>query len=184
MCSGGNSGLNAERNLTIFLSKRIGRSLRKVLYGRIKLRSLTTKMAAIGSLVFCTDCGNLLEQNVGKKTFIQCDICGTQNKGGQRFHSANLIPMLRLLYTDTSSKVVITTSKPDAFPSTLRTRLKTDLQEVAEGGVQTDVGTKETCGKCGSDDARYYELQLRSADEGSTIFYTCQQCGNKWRNDN
>jgi DNA-directed RNA polymerase I subunit RPA12 len=80
--------------------------------------------------------------------------------------------------------VVVTTSKPNAFPSTLRTRLKTDLQEVAEGGVQTDVGTKETCGKCGSDDARYYELQLRSADEGSTIFYTCQQCGHKWRNDN
>jgi DNA-directed RNA polymerase I subunit RPA12 len=92
--------------------------------------------------------------------------------------------MLKSTCTDTSSKVVITTSKPNAFPSTLRTRLKTDLQEVAEAGVQTDVGTKETCGKCGSDDARYYELQLRSADEGSTIFYTCQQCGHKWRNDN
>jgi DNA-directed RNA polymerase I subunit RPA12 len=141
-------------------------------------------MAAIGSLVFCTDCGNLLEQNVGKKTLIQCDICGTQNKGAQKARSAYLKPELKLLCTDTSSKVVITTSKPNAFPSTLRTRLKTDLQEVAEGGVQTDVGTKETCGKCGSDDARYYELQLRSADEGSTIFYTCQQCGNKWRNDN
>jgi DNA-directed RNA polymerase subunit M/transcription elongation factor TFIIS len=38
-------------------------------------------MAAIGSLVFCTDCGNLLEPNTGRKTYIACDVCGTQNKG-------------------------------------------------------------------------------------------------------
>jgi DNA-directed RNA polymerase I subunit RPA12 len=40
-------------------------------------------MAAIGSLVFCTDCGNLLEPNTGRKAYIQCDLCGTQNKGMQ-----------------------------------------------------------------------------------------------------
>ena len=38
-------------------------------------------MAAIGSLVFCTDCGNLLESNTGRKAYIQCDVCGTENKG-------------------------------------------------------------------------------------------------------
>jgi hypothetical protein len=38
-------------------------------------------MAAIGSLVFCTDCGNLLEPNTGRTAYIQCDLCGTQNKG-------------------------------------------------------------------------------------------------------
>lgn len=38
-------------------------------------------MTAIGSLVFCTDCGNLLESNTGRKAYLTCDVCGTQNKG-------------------------------------------------------------------------------------------------------
>jgi hypothetical protein len=39
------------------------------------------KMAAIGSLVFCTDCGNLLETNTSRKTYLTCEVCGAQNKG-------------------------------------------------------------------------------------------------------
>ncbi len=27
---------------------------------------------------------------------------------------------------------------------------------------------------------KYYTLQLRSVDEGSTVFYTCEQCGHKY----
>jgi len=38
-------------------------------------------MAAIGSLVFCTDCGSLLEVNTARKTQILCDVCGTYNEG-------------------------------------------------------------------------------------------------------
>ncbi|KAK5742871.1 DNA-directed RNA polymerase I core subunit rpa12 [Elasticomyces elasticus] len=122
-------------------------------------------MATIGSLVFCTDCGNLLEPNTGRKAHILCDVCGTKNK-------------------DSSSKVVVTTSKPNAFPSALRTRLRTDIQEVSESEKQTDATIMETCAKCGCEEVRYYTQQLRSADEGSTVFYTCPQCGNKWNTNN
>lgn len=39
-------------------------------------------MAAIGSLVFCTDCGDLLEGSSGdKKAILICAVCGTENKG-------------------------------------------------------------------------------------------------------
>lgn len=39
-------------------------------------------MAAIGSLVFCTACGNLLDGSSGdKKAVLTCEICGTENKG-------------------------------------------------------------------------------------------------------
>lgn len=39
-------------------------------------------MAAIGSLVFCTDCGDLLEGTSGdKKAILICAVCGTENKG-------------------------------------------------------------------------------------------------------
>lgn len=36
-----------------------------------------------------------------------------------------------------------------------------------------------TCPECGRKEVRYSAVQLRSADEGSTIFYTCD-CGHKY----
>ena len=36
------------------------------------------------------------------------------------------------------------------------------------------------CGKCKKKECSYYELQVRSADESSTIFVTCLNCGNRW----
>lgn len=33
------------------------------------------------------------------------------------------------------------------------------------------------CPKCGENKMSYATLQLRSADEGQTVFYTCTSCG-------
>jgi DNA-directed RNA polymerase I subunit RPA12 len=39
-------------------------------------------MSAIGTLVFCTKCGNILPQSLAsKKAVLICDCCGTENKG-------------------------------------------------------------------------------------------------------
>lgn len=39
-------------------------------------------MAAIGSLVFCTACGNLLDGPAGdKKAVLVCELCGMENTG-------------------------------------------------------------------------------------------------------
>jgi transcription elongation factor S-II len=38
-----------------------------------------------------------------------------------------------------------------------------------------------TCKKCKSKKCTYYELQTRSADEPSTIFITCLDCGKHWK---
>lgn len=39
-------------------------------------------MSAIGSLVFCTDCGNLLDTSTGnKQTILVCGCCGAENQG-------------------------------------------------------------------------------------------------------
>lgn len=40
------------------------------------------------------------------------------------------------------------------------------------------------CKKCGSDNVNVVQKQIRSADEGSTNFYTCINCGSKWRRNN
>lgn len=42
----------------------------------------TVNMSAIGSLIFCTDCGNLLQESTGDAgAILLCDICGARNKG-------------------------------------------------------------------------------------------------------
>ncbi|KAI4704068.1 hypothetical protein J4E81_001132 [Alternaria sp. BMP 2799] len=121
-------------------------------------------MSAIGSLVFCTDCGNLLDGSPGKQNVIlTCAACGAQCK-------------------DTSSKTVVTVSKPTAFPSSLRAK-RSEVQTISEEDVQTSSVINHPCEKCGREEVRYYTQQLRSADEGSTVFYECD-CGHKWNTNN
>ena len=44
--------------------------------------------------------------------------------------------------------------------------------EIEEGVLQ--------CGKCKSNRTLSYAKQVRSADEGTTIFAECIECGNRW----
>ncbi len=37
------------------------------------------------------------------------------------------------------------------------------------------------CNRCGKNKCFYYQIQTRSADEGMTTFYTCTECGNRWK---
>ena len=37
------------------------------------------------------------------------------------------------------------------------------------------------CGRCKKRKCSYFELQTRSADESMTIFITCIECGNRWK---
>lgn len=37
------------------------------------------------------------------------------------------------------------------------------------------------CGKCGSKKTFSYTKQIRRADEGTTVFCMCSECGNRWK---
>lgn len=82
-----------------------------------------------------------------------------------------------------ASKTVTTKSKPSDFPSLLRQQLST-VQTVERHKVQTEALSNVPCEKCGETHVRYSAVQLRGADEGSTIFYTCGDCGHKWNTNN
>jgi DNA-directed RNA polymerase I subunit RPA12 len=43
---------------------------------------------------------------------------------------------------------------------------------------------KETCPKCLQDEVGYYTVQLRSVDEGQTVFYECPKCNYTWSINN
>ena len=45
-------------------------------------KTFSSNMSAIGSLVFCTDCGNLLDTGDGEENAILvCEVCGARCKG-------------------------------------------------------------------------------------------------------
>lgn len=122
-------------------------------------------MAAIGSLVFCTDCGNLLPATKGsEKSILLCECCGAENK-------------------DSGSKIIETESKPSDFPSFLRQKLQSSVQNFERHNIQTETAAQEKCPKCGREEVTYTTVQLRSADEGSTVIYNCK-CGNSWHENN
>ena len=69
------------------------------------------------------------------------------------------------------------------------------VAEAQEGGKNTSTGPKdmvahakidEPCPKCGNPEMFFYTMQLRSVDEGSTVFYECTdaKCGNKFSQNN
>lgn len=137
-------------------------------------------MAAIGSLVFCTACGDLLEGSSGdKKAILRCEICGTENKGRtiQAQSVGDWTHGLSQRSVDTASTSITTKSKPSAFPSALRSK-RSAVQTLTEEDTQTTAKIKMTCEVCGREEMRYYTQQLRSADEGTTVFYVCD-CGHK-----
>lgn len=49
--------------------------------------------------------------------------------------------------------------------------------------LQREIGVKgvERCKRCGSNEVVFAEKQTRSADEPTTVFIRCVQCGNRWR---
>ncbi|KAM0448950.1 hypothetical protein ACHAPV_001689 [Trichoderma viride] len=122
-------------------------------------------MAAIGSMVFCTDCGNLLPATKGtEQNVLSCECCSAENK-------------------DTGAKVIVTKSKPSDFPSFLRQKLQSSVQAVERHTLNTESSIRERCPNCGREEVKYTTVQLRSADEGSTVIYNCE-CGYSWHENN
>lgn len=49
-------------------------------------------------------------------------------------------------------------------------------------GEESHPTIKIECEKCGHDEAVWWMLQTRSADEPTTQFYRCTKCSHTWRN--
>jgi len=70
--------------------------------------------------------------------------------------------------------------KPEIWAEMLSKKMKRDESKFTNN---TEASTDMfTCKKCKSKRSTYYELQTRSADEPSTIFITCLDCGKHWKN--
>lgn len=64
----------------------------------------------------------------------------------------------------------------------LKERVDGSVAGKVKGAEHAEV--TEQCPKCGHERASFYTMQMRSADEGETVFYTCLKCAHKWRQNN
>ncbi|KZT09025.1 DNA-directed RNA polymerase I kDa polypeptide [Laetiporus sulphureus 93-53] len=119
----------------------------------------------IGSLLFCPDCGTLLDLPRDDDMVVACEQCGHEEPASS--------------YENIET---VTRSHPDAFPSLLRQKGKT--QTKVHDANDALLKVTERCPECGHMEVYSKELQLRSADEGSTVFYTCVKCKFGWRVNN
>jgi len=124
------------------------------------LRPFPRDHAAHGSLFFCPDCGDLLDP-VGEQALMVCQVCG---------HTRNA--------RDFEGFEVVTQSAPTAFPSTLKRRR--ELVQNDDALPKQAATIKERCPKCDAPEMSFHTAQLRSADEGQTVFYSCGKCGYKY----
>ncbi|KAJ1953872.1 DNA-directed RNA polymerase I core subunit rpa12 [Dispira parvispora] len=114
-----------------------------------------------GSMVFCPECGKLLDP-VTETNKLECQACGNT-----------------MSVTSVDKIEIHTSSRDSAFPSALRNKrslVQNDMSKMREEAATV----AQTCEKCGAEEMEYYTRQMRSADEGQTVFYTCRKCGYKY----
>eukprot|EP00033_Pygsuia_biforma_P002173 GCRY01002408.1.p1 GENE.GCRY01002408.1~~GCRY01002408.1.p1 ORF type:complete len:127 (+),score=12.13 GCRY01002408.1:131-511(+) len=59
-----------------------------------------------------------------------------------------------------------------------------DLFTIADKKEKERAKVNEKCPECGHLGLLFYTMQLRSADEGQTVFYECEECKHKFSVNN
>mmetsp|Transcript_22347 Transcript_22347/g.75240 ORF Transcript_22347/g.75240 Transcript_22347/m.75240 type:complete len:121 (-) Transcript_22347:338-700(-) len=108
--------------------------------------------------VFCDDCGTLIDPPESESTEVHCSSCMC------------VIDHAEFLHRVVRSEHV--------------THLRTDL-DAGDGAAPQSKNAEralvnEQCEQCKNPEMYYYTMQLRSADEGQTVFYECPRCQYKF----
>ena len=117
---------------------------------------------------FCPQCGTILDEPVTES--VQCTSCPFSCK-----------------FVDVMIPESITRSEPSQKPTwaqqddekdSSKKTLSTEKQMVQHATID------EPCPNCQNPQLLFYTMQLRSADEGSTVFYECEKCNHKFSQNN
>ncbi|PSP58258.1 transcription factor S [Halobacteriales archaeon QH_7_66_36] len=105
---------------------------------------------------FCDECGSMMHTE--EDSWI-CRSCGHEER------------------RDAATEAAMTTTEGQSDDGPV------DMSEVedAEIGPTTDARCPNP--DCDGERARYEMKQIRAADESETRFFTCVECGKKWRED-
>mmetsp|Transcript_921 Transcript_921/g.2601 ORF Transcript_921/g.2601 Transcript_921/m.2601 type:complete len:124 (-) Transcript_921:30-401(-) len=109
---------------------------------------------------FCPVCSTLL--TLPEIDHISCDNCGWHCK-----------------YADLAKLEVVTTSHTKPLQPWVA-----QSQGAEEDKGRARALVDEECPKCSHRGLYFYTMQLRSADEGQTVFYECPSCAHKYSVNN
>lgn len=127
------------------------------------------------AIQFCDECGDTLSISVHK--LVPCDCCGKENNSEDIYPETTVQRLAHFTHPDKILNVTVN-QKSSNFPSYLRSKVKQNIQQLTlEDRQNRGAIIQRECPKCHASEATYVELQLRSADEGSTIMYTSSLVG-------
>lgn len=95
--------------------------------------------------------------------FAECPLCGFKR-------NASEIEGKEVRYTVTAEDI-----RRELKIEPLVTLEASQVEEHVQRAV-----VNEACPRCNNPQLEYYTKQLRSADEGQTVFYDCPKCGYKY----
>jgi DNA-directed RNA polymerase I subunit RPA12 len=120
---------------------------------------------------FCPHCGTILDAPEFEN--VKCTYCPFVCK-----FSEMMVPE------------VITKSAPRPKPTWIvddsdeqEAKDNENAENAAKNGAK-HATIEETCPKCNHPELFFYTMQLRSVDEGSTVFYECPKCAYKYNLNN
>ena len=111
---------------------------------------------------FCPRCRATL--GVNRNGDIDCTVCGYHS------HLANM----------SEEELPCTTSYSADRPVPLWARSQAEQEALRKSRDPVRATVEEPCIKCGHHEVGYYTVQLRSVDEGQTVFYECPKCKHTW----
>ncbi|OIR57194.1 MAG: DNA-directed RNA polymerase I subunit RPA12 [Amphiamblys sp. WSBS2006] len=105
-------------------------------------------------VLFCADCSSILSFEQRR---VFCYTCDKEPE------------------IDIEGICFVTRSSSRVFEENRRKHTFDEEREEAKGTL-----IKEQCPECGNPEMRFQTMQLRSVDEGQTVFYTCPKCDHKF----
>lgn len=112
---------------------------------------------------FCPNCRFTLK--VDGTGHIECDVCS---------YTSHLSDM------DPAQLTTTTYSKDRPVPLWAQSPEEQRAKQQATNATPQRATIEEPCIKCNAREVGYYTVQLRSVDEGQTVFYECPQCQYTW----
>lgn len=112
---------------------------------------------------FCPQCGTILDPPVADN--VHCDCCHYSCK-----------------FSEMNISEVITTAAVRTRPTWLGDEENEAID--SRKNKEKHALIEEPCPKCSHPEMYFYTMQLRSVDEGSTVFYECPKCQYKFSVNN
>lgn len=91
------------------------------------------------------------------------------------------------IITDYSASYILTMSEKELYTvsndlDNTKEEIENNTNKREENNNIFNSKSEISCKKCRSKNIYYYELQTRSADEGATVHYRCEDCNFHWKN--